>query len=217
MIWSTSRRRLLAGSVLCMAAPTAALAQQRQQRRAVEPRTQEAQQAQPPRIRVTGDRIEPIPIAVSPFFGGTPPDAEFADKIPQVVAADLERSGMFRPIDRAAFIQDAASMRTQPPRFNDWRPTSAQALVTGMIEVQRDGRVRVEFRLWDVLAGTQQAGQVYTTATQHWRRIAHIIADAIYKRLTGEDGYFDTRIVFVSETGPAQRRVRLGPELKGPG
>jgi TolB protein len=164
------------------------------------------------RIRITEGRIEPIPIAVSPFFGATPPDREPADSIPQVVAADLERSGLFRPLDRASFVQDAAAMRGQPPRLSDWRPTGAQALVTGVVEVQRDGRLRVEFRLWDVTAPSpqtaQQEGQVYTTTPQNWRRIAHIIADAVYKRLTGEEGYFDTRIVFVSETGPAQRRVK---------
>src|SRR5215468_4660674 len=117
VVMSWSRRKLLASAPLWAAGTSAAHAQQRDQRpRRVQqaPRVQEAQQ-QPPRIRITGDRIEPIPIAVSPFFGGTPPDAEFADNIPQVVAADLERSGMFRPIDRAAFIQDAASMRSAPP------------------------------------------------------------------------------------------------------
>jgi TolB protein len=187
-----TRRTLLRGAAV--AAPALAL-----------PSLAGAQLRLPP---VTTGQVNPMPIAVSPFFGGTPPDAEFADNIPQVVAADLERSGLFRPIDRGAFIQDAASMRSQPPRFNDWRPTGAQALVTGVVEVQRDGRVRVEFRLWDVLGGTQQEGQVYTTAAQNWRRIAHIVADAIYKRITGEDGYFDTRIVFVSESGPASRRIK---------
>jgi len=189
MTVSATRRTMLLGGAASLALPSAARAQLRL----------------PP---VTSGQVNPMPIAVSPFFGATPPDREPADSIPQVVAADLERSGLFRPLDRASFIQDAASMRGQPPRFNDWRPIGAQALVTGVVEVQRDGRLRVEFRLWDVLGGTQQEGQVYTTTPQNWRRIAHIIADAIYKRITGEEGYFDTRIVFVSESGPAQRRVK---------
>ncbi len=208
MRWSASRRGLLAGGAAWVAGASAAEAQQQRQARQPAPsRAQPAQVAQT-RIRITEGRIEPLPIAVSPFFALNPPDAEFANNIPQVVAADLERSGLFRPLDRASFIQDAAAMRSQPPRFNDWRPIGAQALVTGVVEVQRDGRVRVEFRLWDVLGGTQQEGQVYTTTAQNWRRIAHIVADAIYKRLTGEEGYFDTRIVFVSESGPAQRRIK---------
>ncbi len=160
------------------------------------------------RIDITRGRVDPMPIAVSPFFAAQDGERQYGDNIPQVVAADLERSGLFRPLDRASFIQNAASMRSTAPRFGDWRQIGAQALVNGAVEIQRDGRVRVEFRLWDVTAGQQQEGQVYTTTAQNWRRIAHIIADAIYKRITGEDGYFDTRIVFVSESGPAQRRVK---------
>ena len=94
------------------------------------------------------------------------------------------------------------------PRFPDWRAINAQALVTGRITRQNDGRLKAEFRLWDVVAGQQLAGQQYFTTPDNWRRIAHIISDAIYERLTGEKGYFDSRVVFVDETGPAERRIK---------
>ena len=94
------------------------------------------------------------------------------------------------------------------PRFADWRVINAQALVTGRITRQRDGRLKAEFRLWDVFAGQQLDGKQYFTTPDNWRRIAHIIADAIYQTLTGEKGYFDTRIVFVDETGPKQQRIK---------
>ena len=124
-----------------------------------------------------------------------------------MVSADLERSGLFQPIDAKAFIDKDAATRT-PPRFSDWRVINAQALVTGSAEVQPDGRLQVEFRLWDVFAEQQLTGLRYTTTQQNWRRIAHIVADAIYKRITGEDGYFDTRIVYIAESGPANRRIK---------
>ncbi len=73
---------------------------------------------------------------------------------------------------------------------------------------QSDGRLKAEFRLWDVFAGQQLAGQQYFTTPDNWRRIGHIISDAVYERLTGEKGYFDTRIVFVDESGPKDRRVK---------
>ncbi len=119
-----------------------------------------------------------------------------------VVSADLERSGLFRPIDPRSFIQNVSATDSSAPRFGDWRQINAQALVTGTVQTQGDGRLGVQFRLWDVFAEQQLAGFGYTTTRQNWRRIAHIIADEIYKRITGEDGYFDTRIVYVAEIGP---------------
>ncbi len=78
----------------------------------------------------------------------------------------------------------------------------------GNVKVQPDGRLRVEFRLWDVFAEAQMTGLAYFTEPQNWRRVAHIISDAIYKRITGEEGYFDTRVVFVAESGPKSRRIK---------
>src|SRR5690348_7254427 len=154
-------------------------------------------------IDITRGKIEPLPIAIPAFAGG----ASAANDITQVVSADLERSGLFKPIDPQAFVdKDPASH--VPPNYGDWRVINAQALLTGSATQMPDGRLQVEFRLWDVFAQQQLTGLRYTTTASNWRRIAHIIADAVYKRLTGEDGYFDTRIVYISESGPLNQRVK---------
>jgi len=145
---------------------------------------------------------EPVPIAIPEFAG-----AQVAHDMTQVLSADLERSGLFKPLDPRSFVDKEGATRT-PPRFGDWRVINAKDLVTGSVETQSDGRLQAEFRLWDVLTEQQTAGLRYTTTPENWRRIAHIIADAIYKRITGEDGYFDTRIVYISENGPADRRIK---------
>ena len=153
------------------------------------------------RIDLTRGKVEPLPIAI-PDFAGDPIGRDIA----QVVSNDLGSSGLFRPLDPRGFIQNVAA--GEGPRFGDWRQINAQALVTGSAQPQGDGRYRVEFRLWDVYAEQQLAGFAYTTTRANWRRIAHIIADEIYKRITAEDGYFDTRVVYIAESGPAQKRVK---------
>ncbi len=158
------------------------------------------------RLDITRGKIEPMPIAIPAFAGGGGDEAQTGRDMAQVVSADLERSGLFRPLDARSFIQTVAA--GEGPRFGDWRQINAQALVTGSVQAQGDGRFRVEFRLWDVYAEQQLAGFAYTTTPKNWRRIAHIIADEVYKRITGEDGYFDTRIVYIAESGPAQQRVK---------
>jgi TolB protein len=159
------------------------------------------------RIDITSGKIEPMPIAIPSFPGVAANESQAGRDIAGVVSADLEHSGLFRPLDPRSFIQNVSASDAQP-RFPDWRQINAQALVTGSVKPQGDGRLRVEFRLWDVLAEQQLTGYGYTTTQQNWRRIAHIIADEIYKRITGEEGYFDTRIVYVSESGPAEKRVK---------
>lgn len=159
------------------------------------------------RIDVTRGTVEPLPIAISEFFGVAPDELELGRDIADVISANLERSGLFRPLDRKAFIQTAASIDVRP-RFSDWRVINATALVNGSVETLQDGRVQVQFRLWDVFAEAQMVGLVYTTEKSNWRRIAHIISDAVYKRLTGESGYFDTRIVYVAESGAKNERVK---------
>ncbi len=159
------------------------------------------------KIDITQGNVDPLPLAVSEFDAAETEARRLGRGIADVISADLERSGLFQPIDRRAFIQTPAAMRVQP-RFGDWRIINAQALVTGTTKLGADGKLRAEFRLWDVFAEQQMTGLVYTTAKDNWRRIAHLIADAIYKRLTGEDGYFDTRIVYVSESGPKTKLVK---------
>jgi len=146
---------------------------------------------------------EPLPIAIPQFLG----DAEMGAQIAQVVTADLVNSGLFRLIDPTAYIEKI-SQASATPRFGDWRIINAQGLVVGEVEKLSDGRLRAEFRLWDVVAGEQIGGQQFYTDPRNWRRVAHVIADAIYERLTGEKGYFDTRIVFIDESGPKTARVK---------
>lgn len=159
------------------------------------------------RIDITRGVVEPIPLAIPDFYGATSNEAQFGRDIAKVVGQDLVRSGLFSLIDPKAFIQDQASLLTQP-RFADWRVLNTQGLVVGRIEAQSDGRLKVEFRLWDVFGEQQMAGLAYFTVPNNWRRVAHIVADAIYKRITGEEGYFDTRIVYVAESGPGTARVK---------
>ncbi|HVY02734.1 MAG TPA: Tol-Pal system beta propeller repeat protein TolB, partial [Caulobacterales bacterium] len=127
--------------------------------------------------------------------------------IARVIRADLERSGLFRPIDPAAYIEKITDINRQP-RFEDWRIVNAKALVVGRARALPDGKLSGEFRLWDVSGETQIHDREYIAPQESWRRIAHKIADDIYEQLTGEKGYFDTRIVFVAESGPKTKRVK---------
>jgi TolB protein len=159
------------------------------------------------RIDITQGTVKPMPIAVTDLVGVSSDEKRFGRDISRLIAADLERSGLFKAIDRKAFIQSAAAMQTLP-RFGDWRVINAQAMVQGRAQIVPDGRLRIEFRLWDVFAETQMIGLAYFTIPDNWRRVAHIVADAIYKRITGETGYFDTRIVYIAETGIATKRIK---------
>ncbi|MBU2582295.1 MAG: Tol-Pal system protein TolB [Alphaproteobacteria bacterium] len=148
--------------------------------------------------------VAPIPIAVPNFLGDDP---KLAADIAGVLASDLQRSGLFQSLDPASFLEQITDAN-RAPRFPDWRAIRADALVVGRVTRESDGRVTAEFRLWDVTTGKQLSGQRFTTSGEYWRRIAHIIADQVYERLTGEKGYFDTRVVYVDETGPKQKRVK---------
>jgi TolB protein len=157
-------------------------------------------------LDITQGNLQPLPIAVPDFSGdgSIPPDV--ASEISDVVTADLRSSGLFNPIDPAAFIEKSVAT-DRVPTFDDWRVINAQALVVGRIG-SSEGRLRAEFRLWDVFSGKQLAGEQFFTRPKDARRIGHIIADAIYERITGEKGYFDTRIVFVDESGPKDNRTK---------
>src|SRR5215469_5358577 len=159
------------------------------------------------RLQITEGNFQPIPIAIPKFIAGTPGDTDTANGVTQIVTANLQRSGLFNVVDPAAYTETLASVDSVPT-FQSWRVVSAQALVAGAITRQNDGRLKAEFRLWDVSGGQQLDGKQYLTTPDNWRRIAHIISDAIYERLTGEGGYFDSRVVFIDETGPPERRVK---------
>ena len=156
---------------------------------------------------VTEGNINPLRIAVAPFVPGGQQDGQLSAGVSEVIAADLERSGLFAPLDPASFIEHISDPN-RPPRFADWQAISAQALVAGGAATLPDGRVRAEFRLWDPYTSKQLAGQQFAVRGESWRRLGHIIADAIYERLTGEKGYFDTRVVFIDETGPKDNRIK---------
>jgi TolB protein len=159
------------------------------------------------RIKIDPESFQPIPIAITNFLPGGPSDADVGNGITGVITNNLKRSGFFAPIDPAAFIEQIQSF-DKPPQFANWKSLNAQAVVTGRATRQSDGRLHAEFRLWDVGAGQQLTAAQYVTQPEYWRRIAHIISDQIYERMTGEKGYFDTRVVFVDESGPSERRVK---------
>ncbi|NBC31363.1 MAG: Tol-Pal system protein TolB [Alphaproteobacteria bacterium] len=150
---------------------------------------------------------EPLPIAITDFHGESEAERTVGRDLASVISGNLERCGLFRPINPNSFIQDPASIRLRP-RFADWRIINAQGLVSGTVSALGDGRLRVEFRLWDVIAEQQVAGLAYSTEPENWRRIAHIVSDAIFTAVTGEDGFFDTRIVYIAESGPATERIK---------
>lgn len=154
------------------------------------------------RIDITRGNVNPLPIALPDFTG----EGQLGADIMRVVAADLERSGLFKPLDPRAFIETIKDPN-QIPRFPDWQGINAQALVTGEVKRGANG-LEVQFRLWDVLAEKQVAGKSYTTPEDNWRRVGHLIADQIYKRLTGEDGYFDSRVVYIAESGNFRKRLK---------
>src|SRR4051812_19522472 len=162
-------------------------------------------QAQSSVVDITRARTDPIPIAI-PDFAGSGEGQRVGRDIARVIINNLRNCGLFRPVDRAAFIQTAEAAAALP-RFQDWRVIGAQALTTGRVDAGSD-RVRVEFRLWDVLPEQQIQGTAFTAPAANWRRIAHLISDVIYERLLGEKGYFDTRVVYIAESGPRDRRTR---------
>lgn len=159
------------------------------------------------RVDITQGTFKPIPIAL-PFFaangGGEAP--RYAQMIPDVIQNDLVSSGLFRAIDRGAFIQGNGQYLTRP-HFQDWRLISSEALVVGQVTDAGSGQITVEFRLFDVLTERQIAGVSMTAGVNDWRRVAHKIADHVYERITGEKGYFDTQILYVADTGPGKNRV----------
>ena len=159
------------------------------------------------RVDITRGHVEPLPIALVDLAGANEADATLGRQITEVITRNLERSGLFRPIDPAAFIIEPGGM-TVRPRFQDWRIINAQALVTGRVVPGDPGRLVVEFRLWDVFAEQDLVGLKLSGAREAWRSIAHTMSDKIYERLTGESGYFHTRIVYIAETGPPDLRIK---------
>ena len=161
-------------------------------------------------IDIMKGNLEPTPIAVPDFLSQSQSGQRLGSEVAEVIRADLERSGLFKSLDPASFIERQTNIDYEPS-YSDWRVIKAQALVSGRIVEESASRIRVEFRLWDVFAGKQLTGIRLASTPQNWRRTAHKASDAIYKALTGEEGYFDSRIVFIDEKGPkTNRQRRLG-------
>ena len=155
-------------------------------------------------VDITRSNLSPLPIAVSPLsidkkskesFNKILKNNDLGSEISIVVENNLKQSGLFNPLSKDALLQkpDIAHLK---PRFEDWSLIKAQALITGKVNL-KDGKLRVEFRLWDVLAAKEMMALAFTTVPKNWRRVGHIITDKVYERLTGEKGYFDTRIIYV--------------------
>ena len=164
-------------------------------------------------IDITRGNLDPLPIAVSPLHVDIKSEKykdlkikNLGDDISEIIETNFKNTGLFNPLKKDAFVQkpDIAHLK---PRFEDWRLIKAQALVTGKLII-KDGKLKVEFRLWDLTAAKEMTALAFTTTPSNWRRVAHIISDKIYERLTGEDGYFDTRIIYVAESGPKNQRVK---------
>lgn len=158
-------------------------------------------------FEVTQGQIKPTPIAVTKFVGKD----ELSQKIADVISNDLFSSGLFILINSMGFNQTPESILAEGPRFEDWRMLNAQCLLSGTVEVS-GGEVKVQFRLFDVIKGTELLGLQLQIDHQKWRRLAHMIADQVYHRITGEQGYFNTQVVFVEEQGPRgkSRVYRIG-------
>ena len=157
-------------------------------------------------ITLTEGTIEPTPIAVTDFFSDEIQVQKIGKNISQVISDNLERSGFFLPISKKAFIQDIASLSIQP-RFEDWKIIKSQHLIAGKV-LKSNNKITVEFKLYDVFTQKQLISKRYETSDRNWRRVSHIISDAVFERITGEGGYFDTRIVYVAETGSKKNRQK---------
>jgi TolB protein len=158
-------------------------------------------------LDITQGNLRPMPIAIAPVAAEGPERATLSDAIAGIVAANLERSGMFKPIEPQAFIQRIDNIDA-PPQFRDWRVINAEALIVGKVSETPDGLIRAQVRLWDVYTGRELAAEVFSAPAKSWRRVGHIISDAMYQRLTGERGYFDSQIAFIAETGPKDKRIK---------
>jgi TolB protein len=167
-------------------------------------------------VDITRGNLSPLPLAVSPLsidkdsketFKKLLKKENIGSEISKIVENNLKQSGLFNPLNKDAFLQkeDIAHLK---PRFEDWNLIKAQALITGKVSLINDDKLRVEFRLWDVIAGKEMMAIAFTTVPTNWRRVGHIITDKVYERLTGEEGYFDTRIIYVAEEGPKTNRIK---------
>jgi TolB protein len=153
---------------------------------------------------VRGGQVDPLPIAISPFIAGS--NSEVAATVSGVVANNLARCGYFNPLPPDSFIDQVTDFNAEP-QFNNWRQVQAKALVTGQVSGS-GSKLQISYKLFDVASQQMLAGEVFSGSAKNARRIAHKISDAIYFKLTGYEGYFDTRIVFIHEEGGKEARIK---------
>ena len=158
-------------------------------------------------IRITSGHADPIPLAINNFAGVDPADLKIAKDIIKVISNDLTASGVFRPISPAAFIEQKIGTR-HTPLFAAWQQINANLLVNGEVTLISDKKLQVKFILWDSILERQMLSESFELPEALWRRVAHKISDAIYQKITGYEGYFNTRIVYVSESGPYLKRIK---------
>ncbi len=158
------------------------------------------------RIDITKGNLDPIPVAILEFNANQKQEIQISQKINNVIKSNLERSGLFSILPEKIFLNNKISFNDKP-EFQDWKLTTAQGLVHGRLKINGD-KLSLEFRLWDVFSQKQMIAQQLTTEKDNWRRISHVISDIIYQRITGESGYFDSRIVYISESGPKSARKK---------
>jgi TolB protein len=164
-------------------------------------------------IEITRGQENAVPIAVVPFGWESANAAPF--DVAQVVAADLQRSGRFAPVDRKDMI-DRPTAGDQI-RFQDWRYLKSDFIVVGKLTPEGGDRYAAQFELYNVLNGQRLAGQRMTATSSSLRAMSHRIADIIFEQLTGIRGAFSTRIAFVSAEGtpPKQQYTLIVADADG--
>lgn len=158
-------------------------------------------------ITINRGHADPIPMAINRFDYDNSADNTFADNILNVISNDLKNSGIFRPISSAAFIEKKVGVKHKP-LFAAWRQISANLLLNGYVQKLSSSKIKVSFILWDTVLEKEMVGQELEIPNALWRRAAHKIADKIYEKITGDEGYFDTKITYVSETGTYLKRIK---------
>jgi len=158
-------------------------------------------------IDITRSNVSAVPIAIQTFSSNESDERNYYENnIDSVISSDLESCGLFKIIDRESYIEELSDLK-KVPNFVSWRQLNASILI--LIDVKNSGgNISATFKVWDVFSQKPLLFKKLNTKTKVWRRIAHKIADEIYTRLTGESGYFDTKIAYVSVTGQGKNKVR---------
>ncbi len=158
-------------------------------------------------ITINRGHADPIPIAINHFDADNSANNTLGQDMTTVIMNDLRHSGLFRPISLAAFIEQKKGV-DYTPLFAAWRQINANFLLNGVVTKLGGGKLHVGFVLWDTILEKEIANSSFQITERAWRRAAHKIADEIYKQVTGEEGYFDTKVVYVSETGSPLKRIK---------